>query len=68
MHRIELEALKAKQPKAKVVRDLLQEGLARRSGETAPDALQSLVTLGHQLKAHGPVDLSTRLDDYLYDN
>jgi hypothetical protein len=66
MQRIALEALKAQKPKAEIVRELLQESLERRKADDAPSALQSLATLGKQLKARGPADLSERLDDYLY--
>ena len=34
--------------------------------ETAGDALLRLAELGKELKVTGPVDLSSRIDDYLY--
>lgn len=35
--------------------------------ETVGDALLHLAKLGEKLKVTGPTDLSSRIDDYLYD-
>jgi hypothetical protein len=65
--RIALEALKANKPIARVICDLLEAGFRQRSGETAQEAVRSLMAIGQQLKAHGPADLSSKIDHYLYD-
>ena len=53
-----------------MLRDLLDEGLAatraKKGHQTAGQALLGLVALGKKYGAHGPGDLSTNLDDYLY--
>jgi hypothetical protein len=66
VQRITLEAPRAQKPKAAIVRELLNESFAMRATTDAPNALRSLIALGQQFDARGPVDLSARLDDYLY--
>jgi len=59
---IQLLARRERKPAAAVIRDLLTLGLAQpASRETVGQALRSLAAVD----AHGPADLSARLDDYL---
>jgi predicted DNA-binding protein len=66
--RIAFEAVKTNSTKARVVRELLEAGLRHCGGETAQEALRSLVRIGQRLKAQGPADLSSNLDNYLYEH
>ena len=66
---IKLRAKREKKREAEVIRNLLNKGLgAERSAnrETTGDALLRLARLGEKLRVKTPVDLSSRIDDYLY--
>lgn len=66
---IKLRAKREKKREAEVIRELLSEGLhASRSasGETTGEALLRFARLGEKLRVKAPVDLSSRIDDYLY--
>jgi predicted DNA-binding protein len=65
--RIAIEAVKTNTTKAHVVRELLEAGFRQRSGETAQEALRSLVNIGRRFNARGPADLSSNIDTYLYE-
>ena len=60
--RVQLLARKENVPAAKVVRELVAEGIKRRSGSIG-QALRDLAKIGGK----GPVDLSTNIDKYLYE-
>ena len=62
---IKLKARQEQKPEAKVIRELIEEGLnatGKKPGETTGDALLRLAAIG----GTGPADLSSRIDDYLY--
>lgn len=61
---IDLLAKKEKKPAAKVLRELLVEGIkAKKPKESAGDALLRLANVN----AKGPADLSKNIDKYLYE-
>ncbi|GHE08539.1 ribbon-helix-helix domain-containing protein [Streptomyces alanosinicus] len=65
--RIQLRAEREHTSMGQVIRELLEDKVFhRKPRETAGDALLRLAKLGEKLRFHGPADLSTRLDDYLY--
>jgi hypothetical protein len=68
---IKLRSRRDQKPEAEVLRDIVDKGLAV-EGSTAKmstgQSLLQLVELGKKYGAHGPTDLSTNLDDYLYGN
>jgi metal-responsive CopG/Arc/MetJ family transcriptional regulator len=61
---IDAVARKEKKPAAKVIRELLIEGINKKHKETAGMALSRLTAL--TVKG-GPKDLSINLDTYLYE-
>ena len=66
---IKLRARQERKPEAKVIRELLNEGLKTAKPQdqvSAGDALLRLSKLGEKLQVKGPADLSSRIDDYLY--
>ena len=64
---IENEASRTGKPKAQVIRELLTKSLSQAAGTSAGDALLRLADLGTKLQVNGPSDLSTNLDNYLYE-
>jgi hypothetical protein len=67
---IKLRAKREDKPEAEVIRELLATGIdayRRQDRETTGDALLRLAKLGKKLQVKAPADLSTRVDDYLYD-
>jgi len=66
-HNIRLQAEREKKPASKVIRDLLDEGFDQRRQQAAQSVLDGLIKLS-QVGASGPKDLSSRIDDYLYDD
>lgn len=60
---IDVVARKEKKPAAKVIRELLVEGVNNRHKETVGAAMSRLAALKVR---GGPSDLSTNLDKYLY--
>jgi hypothetical protein len=68
---IKLRSRRDQKPEAEVLRDIVDKGLAVEGSTTKMSTGQSLlqlVELGEKYGAHGPTDLSTNLDDYLYGN
>lgn len=65
---IESLARRRHKPAAELIRELLDTGLDHaQTQDVAPaTALLELLELGKRLDFHGPADLSTRHDDYLY--
>lgn len=62
---IEIVARREKKPKAKVIRDSIEKGLAKKKPkQTAGEALLGLAELGEKLGVKGPTDLSTNHDSY----
>jgi hypothetical protein len=54
-----------------VIRELVNKGLdvsQRANRETAGDALLRLARLGEELQVKAPADLSSRIDEYLYED
>jgi hypothetical protein len=65
-----LQAKREQKHEAQVIRDLVNKGLtaSRRSKpETTGEALLRLAKLGEKLQVKAPADLSSRIDEYLYD-
>mgnify|MGYP001576370652 CR=1 FL=1 len=60
---INLLAQKERKASAQVLRELLIEGLSQKKKRTSIG--NALLTLS-KIKAHGPKDLSTNIDEYLY--
>ena len=59
--RLKLLAAKGNKPEAKLIHELLEDGIAAlRRGK------QGQVQRPLQINAQGPADLSSRIDDYLY--
>jgi len=68
---IKLRAKREQKYEAEVIRELIREGLSAKTGHprvSAGEALLRLVRLGEKLKLKAPADLSSRIDDYLYDD
>jgi len=68
---IELRAKRQNKAEAEVIRELLDTGRhvsPRTDQESTGDALLRLAKLGEKLHVKAPVDLSSRIDEYLYDN
>jgi len=68
---IKLRSRRDQKPEAEVLRDIVDKGLAVEDSTAKMSTGQSLlqlVELGEKYGAHGPTDLSTNLDDYLYGN
>ena len=61
---IKLKAKQEKKPEAEVIRELVSKGLHQAASrlESTGDSLLRLAATGGK----GPVDLSSRVDDYLY--
>ena len=60
---IDIVAKQEKKPAAQVVRELLEQGLQmKKKQDSIGKALLELA----KINAHGPKDLSERIDDYLY--
>ncbi len=67
---IKLKAKREQRPEAEVIRDLISKGQkasSRQGRESTGDALLRLAMLGEKLQVKAPADLSSRVDDYLYD-
>lgn len=68
---IELQAKREQRYEAEVIRELIDKGLEasrRVKRETTGEALLRLAKLGEELQVKLPADLSTRIDEYLYDD
>jgi hypothetical protein len=66
---IKLRSRREQKPEAEVLRDIVDKGLAAGDSTvklSTGQSLLQLVELGEKYGAHGPADLSTNLDDYLY--
>jgi len=64
---IDLVAKREKKPKAQVIRESLERALEKKA-ETIGEALGKLINAGKQFHLHGPKDLSTNHDKYLYED
>lgn len=64
---IDLVAKKEKKAKAQVIREVLERALEKKA-ETIGDALGKLIDAGKKFHFHGPKDLSTNHDKYLYED
>lgn len=64
---IEIVAKQEKKPKAQVIRESLERALERKA-ETIGEALGKLIDVGKKFHLHGPKDLSTNHDKYLYED
>jgi hypothetical protein len=65
-----LKAKREQRPEAEVIRDLINKGQkasSRQGGESTGEALLRLAKLGEKLQVKAPADLSSRIDEYLYD-
>lgn len=60
---LDLLAKRKRQPKAKVIRELLEKGV---SGQTRRGAAGRALLRLAQIGARGPKDLSKRIDEILY--
>jgi hypothetical protein len=68
---IKIRAKRQNKAKAKVIRELLDTGRHASSSteqESTGNALLRLAKLGEKLHFEAPADLSSRIDEYLYDN
>lgn len=62
---IQLIARKERKAQAKIIRDLIQKGIeANKNQESIGEAFKKLA----DIKVQGPRDLSTNLDNYLYND
>lgn len=64
---VSILARRVKKARAQVIRELLERGLRQTKIGTIGEGLQELVDLGKKLNLHGPIDLSTNHDKYLYE-
>ena len=67
---IELRAKRQNKAEAEIIRELLDTGRhasPRTDQESTGDALLRLAKLGEKLHFKAPADLSSRIDEYLYD-
>jgi hypothetical protein len=67
---IKLKAKREQRPEAEVIRELIsagQKASPRQGRESTGEALLRLAKLGEELQVKAPADLSSRIDDYLYD-
>jgi hypothetical protein len=67
---IKLTAKREQRPEAEVIRELISKGQkvsSRQGRESTGEALLRLATLGEKLQVKAPADLSSRIDEYLYD-
>ena len=70
-HDIALRAKRQNKAEAVVIRELLDTGRhasPRTDQESTGDALLRLAKLGEKLHVKAPADLSSRIDEYLYDD
>ena len=68
---IKLRAKRENKAEAEVIRELLDTGRhasPRIDQESTGDALLRLAKLGEKLHVKAPADLSSRIDEYLYDD
>ena len=68
---VALRAKRQNKAEAEVIRELLDTGChasPRTEQESTGDALLRLAKLGEKLHVKAPADLSSRIDEYLYDN
>lgn len=65
---IDLVAKEEKKTKAQVIRESLERALEIRKRETIGEALGKLIEAGKKFHLHGPKDLSTNHDKYLYED
>ena len=68
---IKLRSKREQRPEAVVIRELIsagQKALPKQGRESTGDALLRLARLGEKLQAKAPADLSSRIDEYLYDD
>jgi len=68
---IELRAKPQNKAEAEIIRELLETGrhaYPRADQESTGDALLRLTKLGEKLHVKAPADLSSRIDEYLYDD
>ena len=68
---IELRAKRQNKAEAEVIRELLDTGRHASPPtvqESTGDALLRLAKLGEKLHVKAPADLSSRIDEYLYDD
>ena len=63
---IKLRAKRQNKPEAEVIRELVSEGLKTSPSTEKESTGQSLLRLAG-IHGKGPTDLSTRIDDYLYE-
>lgn len=66
---IKLRSRRDQRPEAEVLREIIDKGLTVEDSAARMSTGQSLLQLaelGKKYGAHGPTDLSTNLDDYLY--
>jgi hypothetical protein len=67
---IKLKAKREERHEAEVIRELVSKGLdvsRRTKRETTGEALLRLAKLGEELQVKAPADLSSRIDEILYD-
>lgn len=64
---IDIVAKQQKKPKAQVIRESLERSLETKA-ETIGEALEKLIEAGKKFHLHGPKDLSTNHDKYLYED
>ncbi len=69
VRRLALLAIATGKPKTEIVREILTDGVEKfeTKGSKSAKSLLDLAALGEKLGVHGPGDLSTNLDHYLYD-
>ena len=68
---IKLRAKRENKAEAEIIRELLDNGRNISSStdhESTGDALLRLAKLGERLHVKAPADLSSRIDEYLYDD
>jgi hypothetical protein len=66
---IKLRSRREQRPEAEVLREIIDKGLTAEDSTgklSTGQSLLQLAELGKKYGAHGPTDLSTNLDDYLY--
>ena len=68
---IEIRSKRQNKAEAEIIRELLDVGRnasPRTDHESTGDALLRLAKLGEKLHVKAPADLSSRIDEYLYDD
>lgn len=70
VRRLALLAVATGKPKTEIVRQILTTGVEtfEAKGSKSAKSLLDLAALGEKLHVHGPRDLSTNLNHYLYDD